>query len=77
MACRNGNVGAPTMAIDKVINMVEENKRVMGEGILREGAPPPVFCVSAGIIGLTGERRVSALRERRSGQAGMIEDSGE
>jgi hypothetical protein len=54
------NVGAPTMAIDIIVNIVEENKGVIGEGILREAPPPPMFCVSAGIIGLTGEWLVSA-----------------
>ena len=35
--------------------MVEENKRVIGESILIRGTPHPRFCVSAGMIGLTGK----------------------
>ncbi|MGA3200731.1 MAG: hypothetical protein ABSD89_15205, partial [Halobacteriota archaeon] len=53
--CRNGNVGAPTMALNCVGNTAAENKRVAGDELLREAPPPPCFCVCTGIIGLTGE----------------------
>jgi hypothetical protein len=33
--------------------MARENKGVIGEGILWKTPPPPMFCVSAGMIGLT------------------------
>ena len=37
------NVGAPTISIDEIVNIVEENKGVIGESILREIPPPLCF----------------------------------
>jgi hypothetical protein len=31
------------MVIDEIVNIVEENKRVIDESILREIPPPPCF----------------------------------
>jgi hypothetical protein len=39
---RNENVGAPTIGLNLLVNIVEENKRVMGERIAFED-PTPLF----------------------------------
>src|SRR5208337_3159576 len=80
MGCRNGNVGAPTIALNIVVNMVVENKRVAGEHISQKAPPPPCFCVCAGMIGLTGTCRgctgIIGLSMRKSETEAKDEDMG-
>jgi len=76
VACKSGNVGVPTIVLNLVVNAAHENKRVTQEQVLQETPPPPMFCVSAGIIGHSGEWPVASGGQEIREESGFTIPSG-
>jgi len=63
--------------VNHIVNKTEENKGVIVVGILSRCTPSPLFCVSAGMIGLTGAFRGCTGIVRLSRQKSEGETKGE